>query len=251
MDWTHALRGAALTAVAAAVLGTCSASAQTWPSRPVTVIVPFTAGTTADILARGLTQYLSETLGQSFVVDNRGGAAGNIGAAAAARAPQDGYTLLLATTGQAANNKLMYQNLGFDPERDFAPVVLVGKSPVLITARADAPFSTLKELVDYARANPDKINSGSPGNGTLGHITGILLQSTAGIKFGAAVQYPRRPCHHYRPDRQEHRHRLRLDGSLRLDHPGWPDQGAGDGGCAAVAETPQCGDRIGVRPSGF
>jgi tripartite-type tricarboxylate transporter receptor subunit TctC len=185
-----------LAAVVAVTLGHAhqTAGAQTWPSRPVTIIVPFLAGTTADILGRGLTQYLSDTLGQSFVIDNRGGAAGNIGAAAVARAPQDGYTLLLATTGQAATNKLMYQNMPFDPEKDFAPVVLVGKSPVLITARLDAPFSTVKELIDYARANPEKINSGSPGNGTLGHITGILLQSTAGIKFGPAVQYRGAPA---------------------------------------------------------
>src|SRR5689334_10251763 len=170
-----------------------SAGAQGWPTHPVTVIVPFTAGTTADIIGRSLTQYLSDTLGQSFVIDNRGGAAGNIGAAAAARAAPDGYTLLLATTGQAANNKFMYENMSFDPERDFVPVVLVGKSPVLIAARADAPFSTLKEFIDYARANPDKLNAGSPGNGTLGHITGILLQSTAGIKF-SAVQYRGAPA---------------------------------------------------------
>lgn len=171
-----------------------SAGAQGWPTHPVTVIVPFTAGTTADIIGRSLTQYLSDTLGQSFVIDNRGGAAGNIGATAAAHAQPDGYTLLLATTGQAATNKLMYQNLQFDPERDLTPVVLVGKSPVLITARADAPFSTLKELFDYARANPEKINTGSPGNGTLGHITSILLQSTANIKFNAAVQYRGAPA---------------------------------------------------------
>ncbi|MBV8509103.1 MAG: tripartite tricarboxylate transporter substrate binding protein [Xanthobacteraceae bacterium] len=164
------------------------AMAQAWPARPVTIIVPFTAGTTSDILARGLAQYMTETLGQPFVIDNRGGAGGNIGAAAAARAPHDGYTLLLATTGPAATNKLMYQNMAFDPEKDFAPVALVGKSPILITARADAPFSTLKELIDYARAHPDSLNAGFPGNGALGHITGILLQSTAGIKFGY-VQY--------------------------------------------------------------
>lgn len=182
-------------ALTAGLVATLSAAfAQAWPSRPVTIIVPFTAGTTADIMGRGLTQYLSDTLGQSFVIDNRGGAAGNIGATAVARAPQDGYTLLLATTGQAATNKLMYQNMQFDPEKDFAPIALVGKSPVLISARPDAPFSTLKELVDYARANPEKINSGSPGNGTLGHITGILLQSTAGIKFGPAVQYRGAPA---------------------------------------------------------
>ena len=182
---------ASLATFVAATLGLAQqpAMAQSWPSRPVTMVVAFAAGTTSDILARSLAQYLSETLGQSFVVDNRAGGGGNIGAAAVARAPQDGYTLLFATTGQAATNKLMYDNMQYDPERDFAPVALVGKSPVLITARADAPFSTLKEMIDYARVNPDKLNAGFPGNGTLGHITGILLQSTAGIKFGAAVQY--------------------------------------------------------------
>ena len=186
--WMHTLRGATLAAAATAVLATTSASAQTWPTRPVTIVVAFAAGTTSDIIARGLAQYLSDTLGQSFVIDNRAGAGGNIGAESVARAPQDGYRLLFATTGQAATNKLMYENISYDPEKDFAPVALVGKSPVLITARADAPFSTLKEMIAYAKANPDKLNSAFPGNGTLGHITGILLQSTAGIKFGA-VQY--------------------------------------------------------------
>ena len=171
----------ALAALVAVILGH-AALAQPWPARPVTIVVPFTAGTTSDILARALAQYLTDTLGQPFVIDNRGGANGNIGAAAVARAAPDGYTLLLATTGPAATN------MAFDPEKDFAPVALIGKSPILITARADAPFATLQELIDYARAHPDSLNGGFPGNGALGHITGILLQSTAGIKFGY-VQY--------------------------------------------------------------
>ena len=162
--------------------------ARAWPARPVTMIVPFAAGTTSDIVARGLAQYITDTLGQPVVIDNRGGAGGNIGAAAVARAPQDGYTLLLATTGPAATNKLMYQNIPFDPEKDFAPIALVGKSPILMTARADAPFSTLKEFIAYTGAHPDSLNGGFPGNGTLGHVTGVLLQNTAGIKFGY-VQY--------------------------------------------------------------
>ena len=179
-----------LTALVAVTLGQTHpvAMAQSWPARPVTMIVPFTAGATSDIVARGLAQYLSDTLGQSFVVDNRGGAGGNLGAAAAARAPQDGYTLLLATTGPAATNKLMYQNMPFDSEKDFTPIALLGKSPIIIAARIDAPFSTLKELIAYASARPDSLNGGFPGNGALGHITGILLQNTTGIKF-AYVQY--------------------------------------------------------------
>lgn len=177
-----------IAALVATLCQTGMAAAQAWPSRAVTVIVPFTTGTTSDILARSLGGYLTETLGQPFVIDNRGGAGGNIGASAVARAPHDGYTLLFATTGPAATNKLMYENMAFDPEKDFAPVVLVGKSPILITASASAPFSSLKEFIAYAKANPDKANGGFPGNGTLGHVTGVLLQGTAGIKFGT-VQY--------------------------------------------------------------
>lgn len=175
-------------ALTATVCQSAHVSAQAWPSRPVTLVVPFTAGTTSDILARGLAQHLSETLGQPVVIDNRGGAGGNIGGAVVARAPRDGYTILFATTGPAATNKLMYRNMPFDPEKDFAPIALVGKAPILITARANAPFSSLKEFIAYAKANPDKTNGGFPGNGTLGHITGVLLQNTAGIKFGT-IQY--------------------------------------------------------------
>jgi tripartite-type tricarboxylate transporter receptor subunit TctC len=160
-----------------------SSGAETWPSRPVTIIVPFGAGTTSDVIARAFSQSLSESLGQPVIVENKGGAGGNIAAAFVAHSDPNGYTLLFATTGPAATNKLMYQKMDFDPERDFAPVVLVGKSPLIIVARPDAPFSTLKELLEYARANPDKITAGYAGNGTLGHITGELLQRSASIKF--------------------------------------------------------------------
>jgi len=183
------LKAGLLAAVIAAVSSQADKSAaQSWPSRPVTMVVPFTAGTTSDILARGLAQHVSEALGQPIVIDNRGGGGGNIGGAVAARAAHDGYTILFATTGPAATNKLTYQNMPYDPEKDLAPIVLVGKSPILVTARADAPFSTLKEFIDYAKANPDKLNGGFPGNGTLGHITGVLLQNTTGTKFGM-IQY--------------------------------------------------------------
>lgn len=173
---------------ALALLGTvlgfaATAQAQNWPSRPVTMVVPFTAGTTSDVLARGLAQELGAKLGQTFVVENKGGAGGNIGATSVARAQPDGYTILFATTGQAATNKLMYAKMDFDPQRDFSPVVLVGKAPVIITAKPDAPYSTLAEFIAYAKANPGKSTGGFPGNGTLGHITGELLASKAGIDF--------------------------------------------------------------------
>lgn len=162
--------------------------AQTWPSRPVTMVVPFTAGTTSDVIARSLAQELGAKLGQTFVIENKGGAGGNIGAATVARATADGYTILFATTGQAATNQLMYKQMDFDPQRDFAPVVLVAKAPVIITAKPTAPYGSLKEFLAYAKANPNKATGGFPGNGTLGHITGELLASKAGIQF-SKTQY--------------------------------------------------------------
>jgi len=165
-----------------------AAAGQTWPSRPVTLVVPFTSGTTSDLVARALGEHLSRALGQPIVIDNRGGAGGNLGGALVARAAPDGYTLLLATTGPAATNKLMYKDMPFDPQRDFAPIVLIGKSPVIIVARRDLPATTLKDLIDFAKANPDKLNAGFPGNGTLGHVTGELLKQRAGITF-SQVQY--------------------------------------------------------------
>ena len=184
-------RRAAVTGLVAAVAWLAHAVpgyAQTWPSRPVTMVVPFAAGATSDVIARGLAHELSEKLGQPFVIENKGGAGGNIGAGAVTRASADGYTILFATTGPAATNKLMYKEMEFDPQRDLAPVVLVAKAPVIITARPDAPYSSLKEYIAYAKANPDKTTAGFPGNGTLGHITGELLSRTAGIEFGK-VQY--------------------------------------------------------------
>jgi tripartite-type tricarboxylate transporter receptor subunit TctC len=174
---------AALMAAASLAASAPQATAQEWPTQPVTMVVPFTAGTTSDVVARALVDPLSKALGQPVVIDNRGGAGGNIGAGLVAKAKPDGYTILLATTGPAANNKLMYKNMTFDPQRDFANIVLVGKAPVIIVAKANGP-SSLKELIDYAKANPDKLTAGFPGNGTLGHITGKLLQQRAQIKFG-------------------------------------------------------------------
>lgn len=182
------MRRFAFTLAAFVVATVTAAQAENWPSRPVTLVVPFTAGTTSDVVARGLVEHLNTALGQPFVIDNRGGAGGNIGGAIAAKAQPDGYTFLFATTGPAATNKLMYKDMPYDPQRDFIPVVLVGKAPVIMVARANAPFASLKELVDYAKAKPGKLTAGFPGNGTLGHISGELLQARSGIKFGH-VQY--------------------------------------------------------------
>jgi tripartite-type tricarboxylate transporter receptor subunit TctC len=178
----HFTRRIALAIAAASLLAAPSGAwAQAWPSRPVTVIMPFAAGGGTDLLARALAADLSERLGQQFVVENRTGAGGNVGAGAVAKAAPDGYTILFGTPGPLANNKLMYKNLPFDPEQAFAPIALIAKSPLIVVAKLSLPVKDIKELAAYAKANPGKLNIGVPGNGTLGHITALLLQKELGI----------------------------------------------------------------------
>jgi tripartite-type tricarboxylate transporter receptor subunit TctC len=158
-----------------------TATAEEWPARSVTMIVPFPAGGSADILARAVAQELSEKLGKPFVIENRGGAGGNIGAAVVAKAKPDGYMVLFTTPAPVALNKLMYRNMPYDPETDFEPVILIAKSPLIIAAKAGG-FSELKDMIAFAKENPGKINVGHPGNGTLGHITSELFQHMTGVK---------------------------------------------------------------------
>ena len=167
----------------ASAQSSAQSSVQTWPSRPVTIILPFAPGGGTDLLARALAQDLGERFGQQFVVDNRAGAGGNVDAAAVAKAAPDGYTILFGTPGPLANNKLMYKNLPFDPEQAFTPIVLIAKSPLIIAAKVSLPVKDIKELAAYAKANPGKLNVGVPGNGTLGHITSVLLQRELGISM--------------------------------------------------------------------
>ena len=147
------------------------------------MILPFAAGGGTDLLARSLAQHFSDTFGQQFVIDNRAGAGGNVGAAAVAKAAPDGYTILFGTPGPLANNKLMYKNLPFDPEQAFTPIVLVAKSPLIIAAKASLPVKDIQELKAYAKANAGKLNVGIPGNGTLGHITSVLVQRELGVSM--------------------------------------------------------------------
>lgn len=147
------------------------------------MILPFAAGGPTDLLARALAQDFGEKFGQQFLVDNRTGAGGNIGAGAVAKAAPDGYTIMFGTPGPLANNKLMYKNLPFDPEQAFMPIVLIAKSPLIIAAKASLPVKDIKELTAHAKANPGKLTVGVPGNGTLGHITSLLLQKELGISM--------------------------------------------------------------------
>jgi tripartite-type tricarboxylate transporter receptor subunit TctC len=172
-----------LLGLALAIAPCPDARAQEWPNRPVTFVVPFPAGAAVDTLARAVAHALSEDFGKQFIVENRAGAGGNLGGTAVAKAPADGHTWLFGTPAPIALNKFMYKGLAYDSERDFTPVVLVAKSPMIITATTDFPAKTLPELIAYAKKNPGKVNVGHPGNGTLGHITSALIQQFAGVEM--------------------------------------------------------------------
>ncbi len=163
------------------------AGAQTFPSRPVRSIVGFGAGTAADIVARVIGQWLSERLGQTFIVENRPGAGSNMGAQAAVRAPADGYTLLLVTTTNAVNATL-YNNLDFNLTRDIAPVAGLILVPNVMVVNPSVPAKTVPEFIAYAKANPGKLNMASVGNGTMPHVSGELFKMMAGVDM-VPVQY--------------------------------------------------------------
>ena len=168
-----------------AALACLPLSAQTaWPSKPVKIIVPFAPGGTTDILARAVAPELSRAFGQPFVVENRTGAGGNVGADAVAKAPADGYTLLMGTVGTHAINKALYGKMPFDSQKDFAPVTLVAGVPnvmVMNTEKAAAiGINSVADFIKYARANPGKLSMASSGNGTSIHLSGELFKSMTG-----------------------------------------------------------------------
>jgi tripartite-type tricarboxylate transporter receptor subunit TctC len=167
-----------------AVAGTLSTAplwAQEWPTKPVRVIVPFPPGGGTDTVARPLTAKLSQLAGQSFVIDNRGGAGGTIGAGQAAKAAADGYTVLLAPVHLAVA-VTAYKSLPYDLEKDLLPVTTVAVFPDVLVAATRVPAKTLPELIAYAKANPGKVNCGSAGNGTTRHLSCEMFNSFAGIK---------------------------------------------------------------------
>jgi tripartite-type tricarboxylate transporter receptor subunit TctC len=157
------------------------AAAQPWPSKPVRVVVPFAAGGTTDVVARQLAQKLSEAWNQSVVVENRAGAGGNIGAEAVAKAPPDGYTLLMTSGSIVAANPYMYKNMGFDPAKDLAPITNVASGPQVIVISNGVAAKDLKEFIAYAKDNPKKVNFGSAGVGTQTHLAGENLAFAAGL----------------------------------------------------------------------
>ena len=173
------------TACASACLlsGTPALAADPWPTRPVTIICPFPPGISTDILTRAVAGALSDALGQQFVVENRPGANGNIGAGAAAKAAPDGYTLLVATLGPTVANRFMYKSMSYDSERAFAPIVLLGSSPLIIVGSPKIPPANLREMIAYAKSNPGKLNGATVGPGSQAHITLELINKLAGISI--------------------------------------------------------------------
>ena len=171
-------------ALIATVMAVKQTPAQPWPVRPVRVIVPFPAGGPADVLGRVMAAHYTEGLKQQFVVDNRPGANGNIGASMAAKAPSDGYTIMFATTGPLALNRLMYaKSTTYDPARDFAPVSLFADMPLIVVSNHTTPLKSLREAIAHARAYPGKLTYSSPGHGSIAHLTSELIQRSTGVKL--------------------------------------------------------------------
>ncbi|AMM24303.1 Bug family tripartite tricarboxylate transporter substrate binding protein [Variovorax sp. PAMC 28711] len=180
-------RRSALAAVAAAsivaVAGPAAAQG-TWPNKPVRIVVPFAAGGTTDILARAIAPELSKAFGQQFIVDNKPGAGGNLGAEIVAHAPNDGYTLLMGTVGTHGINRALYPKLPYDPIKDFVPVTLVAAVPNVMEMNAEKAkalnINNVADFIKYAKANPGKLNMASSGSGTSIHLAGELFKSMTG-----------------------------------------------------------------------
>ncbi len=170
-----------LAAPAMAVLMSAPVQAQAYPSKPVRFVVPFAPGGTTDILARLVGQKLSEVYGQQFVIENRAGAGGNIGAEIVAKAPSDGYTILMGTPGTQAINQYVYRAMPYDTAKDFAPVSLVALVANVLAVNPQVPARDLKELIALAKARPGTLNFATPGNGTTGHLSTELMKAMAGI----------------------------------------------------------------------
>jgi tripartite-type tricarboxylate transporter receptor subunit TctC len=172
-----------MAAVLLALAAPVAASAQDYPARPIVLVSPFPPGGSVSLVARIVAEKMSETLGQSVVVENRGGAGGTIGARYVAKSAADGYTLLLGYTGTLAIGPSLYANAGFEPRKDFAAIGRIGSAPTMLVVHPSLPVHSVAELIAYAREHPGEINYGSAGIGTVGHLAGELFATTAGLKL--------------------------------------------------------------------
>ncbi|MFN3657530.1 MAG: Bug family tripartite tricarboxylate transporter substrate binding protein [Pseudolabrys sp.] len=160
-----------------------TASAQDYPNRPITLIVPFPPGGSTTVMARNIADPMAKLLGQQVVVDNRGGAGGTLGTRAVAKAAPDGYTILLGYSGTLYIAPSLYDNIGYDPRKDFSPIGMIGTAPSVLLVHPSVPAKTVSEFIDYARKSPNPLTYGSPGAGTANHLAAELFASAAGIKL--------------------------------------------------------------------
>jgi tripartite-type tricarboxylate transporter receptor subunit TctC len=181
----------------AALLRGAVAEAETYPSRPITVIVPFAGGSASDVVTRIVVDRMSKSMGQPIIIDNRPGAGGDTGTAAAARAAPDGYTLVASGSGPVAANKTLYRDLGYDPEKDFEAISPFAVFTIVVTASTNLPVNTLAELIAYAKAHPSELNYGSVGIGSSQHLGGVYFEQVAGVKL---THVPYRNIAQYAPD---------------------------------------------------
>lgn len=156
-------------------------AAQDYPSRNITLVVPFPAGSTTDLVGRILSDELGKAMKQNVVIDNRGGAGGGVGSEAVARSAPDGYTLLMGTIGTHSINPAVYAKINYDPINDFAPIIQFGTAPNVLVVHPDLPIKNVNDLIAYIKANPGKVNYGSSGNGTSNHLSGAMFVARNGL----------------------------------------------------------------------
>jgi tripartite-type tricarboxylate transporter receptor subunit TctC len=176
-------RSSAAACLIALLFAILPAKADDYPTHPITLVVPFPAGGGVDAVGRIVAEKLSIALGQQVVIDNRGGAAGVIGTRAASKAPPDGYTLVLATTGSVAINPTLYANPGYDPRKDLAPIGLISSTPIVLMSHLSFPAKSLADVIAQAKQNPGKLDIGTPPPGTSSYLAAELLKVMAGIDF--------------------------------------------------------------------
>jgi tripartite-type tricarboxylate transporter receptor subunit TctC len=186
----------ALVVLAGLVRGTV-ADAQIYPSRAITVIVPFAGGSASDVVTRIMADRMSRSMGQPIIIDNRPGAGGDTGTAAAAKAAPDGYTLVASGSGPIAANKTLYRDLGYDPEKDFEAISPFAVFTIVVTASTKLPVNTLAELIAYAKAHPHELNYGSVGIGSSQHLSGVYFEQVAGVTL---THVPYRNIGQFAPD---------------------------------------------------
>jgi tripartite-type tricarboxylate transporter receptor subunit TctC len=176
------MKKAVLALAAVAGLAATGAHAQNYPTRPITMIVPFAAGGPTDVIARIVTDHMSRTLGQQIVIENVAGAGGTTGITRAAQSQPDGYTIMMGHMGTHGAAPALYPNLKYDPTKDFAPIGLAAGTPIVIVARKDFPANDLKGFLEYLKANADKVNMAHAGVGSVSHSTGIFFNSVVKVK---------------------------------------------------------------------